>query len=134
MAVYIRLILDLFAYVDDSYSWDFASNLTFYSPYSKHLPAKQAFFLTLLDEVGVPHEERNQIFGPRIHIIGFTVDANATTIEMPLESRQLLVSAIRAFANPKQRRNTPRLPTHGRMDQLGLKCEPTPQTWPLEPL
>jgi hypothetical protein len=105
IAVVLLLILDLFAYVDDAFSWEFADEVTHYPPYDKLLPTKQARLLTLFDEVGVPHEERKQVSGSPLQIIGFDVDPNSMTITMPAVARDELVSAVRAFANPRQRRS-----------------------------
>ena len=105
IAVFIKHIHDLFAYVDDAFSWEFADRVTFYTPYQKFLPTKQAQLLTLFDDVGVPHEERKQVFGSPLQIIGFEVDPNNLTITMPRAARDELVSAIRAFANPRQHRS-----------------------------
>ena len=105
IAVFVKFICDLFAYVDDAFSWEFASHVTFYSPFNKYLPTKQAQLLSLFDELGVPHEERKQVFGSPLQIIGFDVDPNALTITMSLAARDELVAAIYAFANPRQRRS-----------------------------
>jgi hypothetical protein len=105
IAVVIQQILDLFAYVDDAFSWEFADNVTYYPPYDKLLPTKQARLLTLFDDVGIPHEERKQVFGSPLQIIGFDVDPNSMTITMPTDARDELVSAVRTFANPRQRRS-----------------------------
>jgi hypothetical protein len=105
IAIVILHIHDLFAYVDDAFSWEFASNVTFYPPYKKFLPTKQAKLLTLFDEVGVPHNERKQVSGSPLQIIGFDVDPNAMSITMPLDARNELITAIRTFANPRQRRS-----------------------------
>ncbi|KAF8813432.1 hypothetical protein BYT27DRAFT_7084856 [Phlegmacium glaucopus] len=104
IAVFVKFILDLFAYVDDTFSWDFADNSTFYAPYRKCLPSKQARLLSLFDELGVPHEEQKQVSGSPLTIIGFDVDANAMTVTMPLEARKELVAAVRTFADPYQHR------------------------------
>jgi hypothetical protein len=105
IAIHVKHILDLFAYVDDAFSWEFADHITFYPPYQKFLPTKQAQLLSLFDDLGVPHEERKQVFGSPLQIIGFEVDPNSMTITMPIAARDELVSAIRAFANPRQRRS-----------------------------
>lgn len=105
IAVFIKFICDLFAYVDDAFSWEFASEVMFYPPYKKLMPTKQARLLTLFDDLGVPHEERKQVSGSPLQIIGFDVDPNAMTITMSREARTELVMAIRAFANPRQRRS-----------------------------
>jgi hypothetical protein len=105
IAIVIRMIYDLFAYVDDAFSWELASNTSYYAPYDKFLPTKQARLLTLFDEIGVPHDERKQVFGSPLQIIGFDVDPNLLTITMPFAARAELVCAVRSFANPRQRRS-----------------------------
>jgi len=90
--------LDMCTYVDDCFSWSLASDMLFYAPYKKFFPTKQSLFLLLLDELGVPHDEPKQVFGPYMTIIGFEVDPNAMTICMPKESHNDLLSAVRAFA------------------------------------
>jgi hypothetical protein len=52
----IKKIEDMFAYVDDSFSWDFAGNLELYEPYDAFLPEKQVRLLQLWDELNIPHE------------------------------------------------------------------------------
>lgn len=102
IAVFIKFISDLFSYVDDSFSWEFADHMEFYTPYGKLMPTKQTCLLLLFDELGIPHDECKQVFGSPLTIIGFDVDPNAMTITMPPEARQVLLAAIRAFANPRQ--------------------------------
>jgi hypothetical protein len=104
IATFVKSLDDLFAYVDDSFSWEFESNTLWYEPYAKRLPAKQAKLLLLWDELGIPHEEAKQVFGTTLTIIGFDVDPNAMTITMPPVARSDLVAAIRAFARAGQRR------------------------------
>ena len=94
IAVFVKLIHDLFAYVDDAFSWEFADRVTYYTPYHKFLPTKQTQLLSLFDDVGIPHEERKQVFGSPLQIIGFEVDPNDMTITMPIAARDELVSAI----------------------------------------
>jgi hypothetical protein len=105
IAVFLRCIVDLFAYVDNAFSWEFANQTIFYEPYKKFLPSKQAQLLSLFDELGIPHEERKQVFGSPLQIIGFDVDPNAMMITMPLAARDELVLAVRTFASPRQRRS-----------------------------
>ena len=82
IAVVIKHIEDLFAYVDDAFSWEFADSMSYYHPYKKLLPTKQARLLSLFNTLGVPHEERKQVSGSPLQIIGFDVDPNAMTITM----------------------------------------------------
>ena len=63
IAINVKHILDLLAYVDDMFSWEFANNLLWYEPYTCHFPAKQALLLQLWDELGIPHEQSKQVFG-----------------------------------------------------------------------
>jgi hypothetical protein len=90
----IKGIEDLFAYVDDSFSWEFADNKLWYEPYQKLLPAKQAKLLQLWDELCIPHEESKQVFGSLLMITDFDVDPNAMTIIMPMQSCVNLLTAV----------------------------------------
>ena len=92
-------------YIDDAFSWDFTCRITFYPPYRRLLPDKQARLLTLFDELGIPHDERKQVSGSPLQIISFVVDPNTMTISMPLKAQAELVAAIRTFATPGQRRS-----------------------------
>ncbi|PBK60376.1 hypothetical protein ARMSODRAFT_990949 [Armillaria solidipes] len=92
------MLLDIFGYVNDSFSWEFANQKTWYEPYHKFLPLKQTALLTLFDELGVPHEEEKQLHSYILMIIGFDVDPNAMTITMPIPSRIDLIHTIRNFA------------------------------------
>jgi len=105
VGVFVEGIEDLFAYVDDSFSWDFEGNLTWYAPYQKAYPTKQTRLLQLWDHLGIPHEERKQVFGAPVTIIGMSVDPNLMTITMPEEARHDLVNAIQSFTRPNQRRS-----------------------------
>jgi hypothetical protein len=98
IAIFVKGIPELFSYVDDEFSYDLAGNEKWYSPYHKRMPSKQVRLLELWDELGIPHEERKQLFGPVLTIIGFDVDPNAMTITMPDEARSNLVLAIHDFA------------------------------------
>ncbi|KAF8238116.1 hypothetical protein L208DRAFT_1243471 [Tricholoma matsutake] len=94
IAVFIKFISNLFSYVDDSFSWEFADHVEFYPPYGKLMPIKQVCLLLLFDELGIPHNEQKQVSGSPLTIIGFDVDPNAMTITMPPEVHQDLLTAI----------------------------------------
>ncbi|KIY47513.1 hypothetical protein FISHEDRAFT_74617 [Fistulina hepatica ATCC 64428] len=104
IATFIKFILDLFAYVDDAFSWDFADNLLWYEPYQTWYLMKQVKLLRLWDDLGIPHQRRKQEWGRSLTIIGLLIDANEMTITMPDQSRFDLIAALRAFAVPKHRR------------------------------
>jgi hypothetical protein len=94
IGVVIKLLADLLAYVDDNFSWELAQNHSWYAPYQKYLPSKQCHLLQLWDELGIPHEEQKQEYGPVLTIIGFEVDANAMTVTMPTSSKAELTQAV----------------------------------------
>jgi hypothetical protein len=104
IAIFIKGLDDMLGYVDDIFSWELASNTLWYDPYNKRLPAKQCRLLQLWDELGIPHEEKKQVFGAPLTIIGLDVDPNAMTITMPVQARTDLILAIRSFAHEGQRR------------------------------
>jgi len=81
-----KYCLDILAYIDDCFSWNLASDTTFYKPYGKSFPTKQTRLLSLLDELGIPHDEPKQDFGPCLTLIGLEVDPNTMTICMSEES------------------------------------------------
>ena len=89
----------LLGYVDDNFGWDFARNKKFYKPYKKRLPAKQAALLELWDELGIPHDEEKQLFGPALPILGYHVDADAMTVEVPDEKKAKVVELLRSNAH-----------------------------------
>ncbi|PPQ85330.1 hypothetical protein CVT26_001096 [Gymnopilus dilepis] len=103
IAIFMLFIEDLFAYVDDSFSWDVEGNLVMYRKYNRLMPVKQARFLSLLDLLNIPHDDEKQLWGRQLTIIGFDVDPNAMTITMPDQSRRDLVNTIRDFAVPGRR-------------------------------
>jgi hypothetical protein len=92
-------IPDLHGYVDDDFSWELEKNKTFYKPYRKYLPTKQARYLKLWDKLGIPHEEDKQLFGPKLPIIGYDVDPNAMEVKVPDKKRSDVIRLIRNFAH-----------------------------------
>ncbi|KDR82212.1 hypothetical protein GALMADRAFT_18481, partial [Galerina marginata CBS 339.88] len=98
-----RNIRDVFAYADDCFSVELATSMSYYIPYNKLMPTSQCRFLELFDELGIPHEEKKQVFGEELMVIGFVVNCRSMSITMPADSRCDLISAIRAFAVPGRR-------------------------------
>jgi hypothetical protein len=104
IATHVKKIPDLLGYVDDNFSWEFESRMSYYEPYKKSMPAKQVRLLQLWDDLGIPHEERKQQWGTKLTIIGFEVDPNGMTITMPRDARQELIKMIDGFAMEGQER------------------------------
>jgi len=97
IAINERQIEHLKLYVDDSFSFDLASSTATYGPYRKKYPKKQVKLLQLWDELGIPHEEKKQLYGEQLVILGFQVDANKMTITLSKEKLDDIVQAIQAF-------------------------------------
>jgi len=95
-------------YVDDSSGCSWADDMAFYAPYKTHLPSPQARLLTLWDNLGIPHEERKQIHGPSIPVIGIQVNPNAMTYTLPAESHAKLLAKLEMWTSKKESRHTVR--------------------------
>jgi len=88
----------LLGYVDDNFGWEFEGKKEYYKPYKKEMPTKQVRLLRLWDELGIPHEEEKQLSGPSLQILGFDVDANKMTINLPDEKKEKVVKLLRSHA------------------------------------
>lgn len=97
VAIFVKLILDIFVYVDDTYGWELKCNMTYYPPYKKFIPMKQAQLLFLWDFLGIRHKEKKQLHGASLPIIGFELDPNAMTVKLPPESKADLEKWVREF-------------------------------------
>lgn len=105
IAVVKLLILYLYIYVDDSFSVQKLRDRLFYPRYQKSLPTDLVRLLQLWDFIGLPHEEKKQIFGPELPIIGFDVEPNLMRVRMPEESKLRLITALQEFAQHGTRRS-----------------------------
>ncbi|KAJ8584037.1 hypothetical protein M405DRAFT_747676, partial [Rhizopogon salebrosus TDB-379] len=105
IAIFKVLICFLYIYVDDSFSFDDKRDLELYAPYKKVLPGSLVKLLRLWDSIGLPHEERKQIYGPELPIIGFDVDPNLMCACMLDDSRERLILALLDFAQWGTRRS-----------------------------
>ncbi|TFY78173.1 hypothetical protein EWM64_g5842 [Hericium alpestre] len=105
IAVYIKSLVDMLAYSDDTFSWEFADEITWYEPYQCMFPTKQAHLLLLWDELHIPHNCLKQINGSPLNIIGFDVDANLMQITLSAERRSALVAGIRDFMSVSSARH-----------------------------
>ena len=105
IAVMKLLIYYLYIYVDDSFSAQKKGEQLFYSRYGKYMPSNLVRLLLLWDFIGLPHEEKKQIFGSQLPIIGFEVDPNLMRVRMSDESRLRLIATLRDFAQHGTRRS-----------------------------
>jgi hypothetical protein len=105
IAIVKIFIFYIYIYVDDSFSFGCKEEMEFYTPYHKILPHNLCKLLHLWDRLGVPHEERKQIFGEELPIIGFDVEPNILRVRMSDESRLDLITSIQSFAIQGTRRS-----------------------------
>lgn len=87
-------ILYLYIYVDNSFSIQKKRDQLFYPHYQKHLLTDLVQLLQLWDFIGLPHEERKQIFGSELPIIGFNVEPNLMQVRMADEAKLQLIVAL----------------------------------------
>ena len=74
IAIFIKMIMDLFGYIDNNFSFDEEGNVMWYEPYQCYYPTKQTKLLQIWDEINLPHDKSKQEYGRALHIIGFMVD------------------------------------------------------------
>ncbi|OSC98603.1 DNA/RNA polymerase [Trametes coccinea BRFM310] len=109
IAIHVRNIPRLLAYMDDSFAFEPSPHLVPYLGYVSpvSLPLAQVRLLQLWDDVGVPHSPQKQLFGRTLTITGFSVDSDNMSITLPTESCSELVAAIRTFLNDAHQRRRP---------------------------
>ncbi|EUC67539.1 RNase HI in long-term repeat retroelement DIRS1 family protein, putative, partial [Rhizoctonia solani AG-3 Rhs1AP] len=103
IAIHVRRLAFLHHYMDDYWSIERGIFPIRYEKYGDLRPHSQVQFLTLLDELGVPHEQVKQVFGEAVEVIGFEVDTRAMTIRMGNNDRRDLATAILAFLDAPKR-------------------------------
>ena len=107
IGIYIYKVEDLLHYMDDAFSYDTDPVLQFYAPHDTYYPSKQCRLLTLWDDIGLPHEQRKQVFGQCIEIIGFLVNPVQMSFTMSPESKEALIIGIRLFIDTTSVRRRP---------------------------
>jgi hypothetical protein len=106
VAIHIKLILDIFAYVDDLFGWDEEENFRWYSRYEQMMPSKQVAVLQLWDQLGIPHSKEKQLWGAVLVIIGFLVDVNEMTVTLPTDAKTNLILAVEDFIRSPTRKRS----------------------------
>jgi hypothetical protein len=94
---FIKALLDLFIYMDDSFSFDIEGNILWYNPYQCYYLAKQTKLLYLWDEIRLPHKKVKQEYGCQLRIMGFMVDPNEMQITMDDEDKKKLLDHVTDF-------------------------------------
>jgi hypothetical protein len=98
IAIFKILIHYLHVYVNNSFSFEDKRSLKLYVPYKKVLPANLVKLLQLWDAIGLPHEEKKQVFGLELPIIGFDVDPNLMRVCMSINAWTWLIQELETFA------------------------------------
>ena len=88
-------IEDLHDFMDDFFSWAFASDLVLYKGVSR--PRPQARLLMFWDEIRCPWKDKKQEFGTELKIIGFYVDINRGTLTLTDDAISDILNVVRAF-------------------------------------
>src|SRR5882724_7542868 len=107
IVIHVYSIEDLLHYMDDAFTYDTDPTLQYYHPHDTHYPSKQCRLLTLWDDIGLPHEQRKQVFGQCIDIIGFFINPVEMSFTMPSDSKEALIMAIRVFIDTSALRRRP---------------------------
>ena len=98
IAIFIKLLEELFGYIDDNFGFDEEGNIVSYGPYQCYYPSKQARLLELWDEIGLPHEKAKQEYAPVLRIIGFMVDPTLMKVSIDEEDRARLIRNVKEFS------------------------------------
>ncbi|KAJ6471578.1 hypothetical protein C8R47DRAFT_1324901 [Mycena vitilis] len=97
IAMVVYHIAVLFAYMDDFFSAQLASEMLYYEPYKRSYPSSQTRLLQLWDLLGVPHSEDKQLFGTTLVVIGFLVDTHLMRVTIPDDAREEFVAELRRW-------------------------------------
>lgn len=99
IARYIKLIENLWAYIDDSFGIDEDGNVVWYHKYDQWMPGNQVKLLSLWDELGIPHERHKQVWGKKLTVIGIQVDPNSLTFCLPELALAQLLEELTEFTS-----------------------------------
>ena len=70
ITIHVYACADLMHYMDDVWSYETDPILVFYEPLNDWYPCKQVKLLQL-DDLGLPHDKKKQVFAHTLEIIGF---------------------------------------------------------------
>src|SRR6202522_4605168 len=98
IAIFVKLLVDLFGYIDDNFSFEREGNVLWYEPYQCYYPAKQTELLKLWDEIGLPHDKSKQEYAPVLRIIGFMVDPQRMRVSMDTTDQDKLIQHVSNFS------------------------------------
>ncbi|CAL1707907.1 unnamed protein product [Somion occarium] len=69
IAIHHLQISGIFVYMDNFYGWEFANDLVFF--HNQLRPRRQVTLLKFWDEISCPYEDKKQLHGSELKIIGF---------------------------------------------------------------
>ena len=91
------------SYCDDSFGVELMSDFSVYEPYQHSFPTNQMTLLKLWHELGIPHKEKKQVFGPNLTIIGIDIDADNLVLSLPLENWKELLDYLKTFSRSPEK-------------------------------
>lgn len=95
IAIFKFSIRGLFVYMDDYFGWDFEEDLVLF--HGSLRPRRQVSLLRFWDIISCPYEDKKQLHGSPLKIIGFWVDVNFGTISIPPSAITEAIEAISTF-------------------------------------
>ncbi|EMD38026.1 hypothetical protein CERSUDRAFT_113137 [Gelatoporia subvermispora B] len=95
--------IDHFNYVDDVFGFQVQGKVEYYKPYKAYFPKNQARLLKLWDELGIPHDQKKQLHGSELTILGLSVDPNAMIVSLSPEGKESLEKEMSKFCDPEFR-------------------------------
>jgi hypothetical protein len=97
---HVKSIKHLKCYIDNNCSFAHIRDIKYYPPYRKYYPTDQTKLFELWDEIGLPHEDRKQIYKQILSFIRFEVDLNRMSVSISDDRRKTLIQQVVDFANP----------------------------------
>ena len=94
----VKLIRNLWTYIDDNGSFTHVGDVAYYPPYGTCYPTDQTKLLKLWDELNIPHAKKKQIYGPVITYVEFDIDPNAVTISLSNNHQAKLIAKVHYFS------------------------------------
>jgi hypothetical protein len=101
ITIHCALIEALKLYMDDSFMFDIAGQMHYYTPYKHDFPEKQTHLLELWDDFGIPHDLAKQLFSSPLTVIRFNVDPNSMSATLPPHKKSELIQYLRRFSGKK---------------------------------
>jgi len=91
-------ICHLKCYINDNCSFAHLGDVKYYPKYKWYFPTDQTKFLELWNDIGLPYEERKQIYELIIPFISFDVNPNVMMVSINDRRKDDLITKVHDFA------------------------------------